>query len=76
MVFYTPVPDEYLQPPSDEERMFTEIPYGEATIVAEVLAEGVCQVVRVISSNPDDYLHPELQPGSQVMFMPVFRGQS
>lgn len=75
MIIYTPVPIELLLSFSGGERDFKEIPYGEATIIAEVLAEGTCKVVRVISSNPDDYMNPDLQPGCEVSFKPVFGGQ-
>jgi hypothetical protein len=56
MILYTPVPVDYLLSLSGKERNFKEIPYGDATIVAEVMEEGTYQVVRVISSNPDDYI--------------------
>lgn len=75
MILYTPVPVDYLLSLSGKERNFKEIPYGDATIVAEVMEEGTHQVVRVISSNPDDYMNPELQPGCQIIFKPVFQGQ-
>ncbi|HHX94245.1 MAG TPA: ribonuclease [Clostridia bacterium] len=75
MILYTPVPVDYLLSLSGKERNFKEIPYGDATIVAEVMEEGTYQVVRVISSNPDDYMNPELQPGCQITFKPVFQGQ-
>lgn len=73
MVIYTPVPVEWVMGTSGEERQFTEIPYGQATVIAEVMEDGTCKVVRLISSNPDDYMHPDLQPGSQVMFQPMFK---
>jgi len=73
MVIYTHVPAEWLMDNSGEERQFTEIPFGQATVIAEVMEDGTCKVVRLISSNPDDYMHPDLQPGSQVIFQPTFR---
>ena len=71
MVIYSPVPAEFLLSPPAEDRQFKEIPYGEARILTEVVGEGVCKVVRLISSNPEDYLNPDLQPGCEVLFKPV-----
>lgn len=73
MVIYTPVPVEALTQSPEEERRFTEIPFGDAVILAEVTPEGNCKVVRLISSNPDDFLNPDFQPGSEIMMAPVFQ---
>lgn len=75
MVIYTPMIFEWEIGTDGEERKFTEIPYGQATVIAEIMNDGVCRVERLISSNPDDYLHPDLQPGSQIMFQPSFQRQ-
>lgn len=73
MVIYTPIPVDFLFNYSeDKARRFTEFPYGEARVVAEMSAEGSYRVVRVISSDPQDFLRPELQPGSVIVFKPVF----
>ncbi len=72
MVIYTPIPVELLSSSESHERRFTEIPYGEARVIAETSAEGTCRIVRIISSNPDHYMQPELQPGSEIMLMPIF----
>jgi hypothetical protein len=63
MVIYTPVPVEWVMGSSGEERQFTEIPYGQATVIAEVTADGACKVVRLISSNPDDICIPACSQG-------------
>lgn len=73
MVIYTPIPADFLLSDQDKNRKFTEIPFGEAIVVAEISGEGVCKVVRLISSDPEDYLNPQLQPGCEVVYKPVFR---
>lgn len=72
MVIYTPIPVDSLFNSEDQDRQFTEFPYGDARVVAEISAQGSCRVVRVISTNPQDFLRPELQPGSEIALKPVF----
>jgi len=69
MILYTPVPAEMVY--SDESRELKEFSYGGATIITEVDAQGTCRVVRVISSDPDDYLIPTFQPGRAITYRPV-----
>ena len=73
MILYTPVPVELLF--SGSSREFKEVVFGEAKIITEVDAEGTCRIVRLISCNPDDYLNPDLQPGCEIKYKPVFGGQ-
>lgn len=72
MVIYTPIPVDQLLSSESHDRRFTEISYGEARLVAEISGEDVCRIVRIISSNPDHYMQPEMQPGSEITLMPVF----
>lgn len=66
MVIYSPWPAEMLY--SDQTREFVEVPFGEATLITEVDAQGVCKIVRLVSSDPADYLNPLLQPGMEIRY--------
>lgn len=46
------------------EPAYTEIAWNNATLLVEQTDENSARVVRLISSNPQDYLKPELQPGT------------
>ncbi|HZK23771.1 MAG TPA: YlzJ-like family protein [Oscillospiraceae bacterium] len=43
---------------------YTEISWQESTLVVEPLEMNTARVVRIISTNPEDYLNPQVQPGS------------
>lgn len=39
-------------------------------MIVEVFPDGKAQVVRLLSPNPQDYLNPRFQPGSEVVLHP------
>ncbi|NLP36623.1 MAG: hypothetical protein GX357_03095 [Firmicutes bacterium] len=43
---------------------YKEIKRNNAIIIVEESDHSAAKIVRVISTNPSDYLHPALQPGS------------
>nr|WP_207754904.1 YlzJ-like family protein [Desulforadius tongensis] len=43
-----------------------EINVGNATLVVEDKGFGRAQVVRLISTDPQDYLNPDFAPGTEV----------
>ncbi len=69
MVLYTVYPLEtvlegYASVPSE----YLELDYGTGCIVVEPLPPHSGKIVRIISSRPQDYLNPRLQPGSLISF--------
>lgn len=68
MVIYTIYPAEYvLQDISPDSRRYFTIDMDGRTFVME-LCDGNARIVRLVSTNPNDYLNPRWQPGSQVGF--------
>ncbi|NLY75843.1 MAG: hypothetical protein GX075_11165 [Firmicutes bacterium] len=41
-----------------------EIRRGETSLVAQALPDGQFKITRIISTDPQDYLKPEWQPGT------------
>ena len=74
MVIYTPVPLELLVSSTDKQK-FAEMQFGEAKLIIETAEDGSSKIHRVISTNPQDYLNPLLQPGSEVKYIPEISGR-
>jgi len=45
-----------------------EMHYQGKTLIVEPVDYYTGKLVRIISANPHDYLHPQLQPGSLIYF--------
>ena len=63
MVIYTPVPIEDVLKDYDKVKELKEINYQGRKLQVETLEDGRYKIVRIISSSPQDYLNPRLQPG-------------
>ena len=63
MVLYTPMPIEEVLKDQDKIREFKEIDYQGRKIQVEMLENGQYRIARILSSSPQDFLDPQLQPG-------------
>lgn len=71
MLYYTIVPTDELFDDSEENETSTsivEVQRSGMTMLVAPTTHGRGQIQRLISSNPADYLKPELQPGSEIFF--------
>jgi hypothetical protein len=64
MLLYTPLPIDMIMEGYDSEINLEEITYKGVTMQAQPLDNKTYKIIRIISSNPYDYLRPELQPGN------------
>ncbi|TDX42956.1 YlzJ-like family protein [Orenia marismortui] len=53
-----------------EERM--ELNYDGLTMEVKIDSANSGEIIRVISSDPNDYLNQQYQPGTKIEFKPVF----
>jgi hypothetical protein len=68
VVIYTVLPpDQVMGQGEREEPHYFTIEMDGKTFVME-LVNGSARIVRLVSTNPSDYLNPEWQPGKQVGF--------
>lgn len=66
-MLYTIVPPESLyEEDSWESPTEIEIKEGSVSLICQLVPNGEIKITRLISSNPQDYLKPEWQPGSLV----------
>jgi len=63
MVIYTPMLIEEVLKDYDKIKELKEINYQGKRLQVEMLESGQCRIVRILSSSPQDYLDPKLQPG-------------
>jgi len=61
MVLYTPLAIEDIYP--EEEVKYETISYQGKTVLAKQREDNHLQLVQLISTDPDDYLHPSFAPG-------------
>ena len=51
------------------EPVYTEMPWNNGgTLLVEEMGQNQAKVVRLISTDPQDYLNPAIQPGCMIEF--------
>ncbi len=70
MILYTIVPVEAVLEGNDSfEPVYDELPWKDGgTLLVEQCGLKKARIVRLLSSNPADYLDPAVQPGSIIEF--------
>lgn len=72
-IIYTPLPIELVLEGIDKDGPpYQELEVGGAKLLVEQVNTDTCRVVRLISTNPADYLKEEFQPGTELNFVPQF----
>ncbi len=72
-ILYTPLPIEQVLEGIDKDgRQYQEIDIGGVKLLVEQQSLESARVVRLISSNPMDYLNSKFQPGTELKFVPQF----
>jgi hypothetical protein len=70
MTFYTIMPTDQIYPHQHEKLTnYFEIMYNGVPIMVEHDGGSTLRVDRILSTNPADYLHGDIQPGS---IIPIF----
>lgn len=68
MILYTPLPLEQVLEGMDKKYNYKEIDVEGVKLLIEPIDIDQGKIVRVISSNPQDFLKPNLSPGSIIKF--------
>ena len=70
MIIYTPLPiEQVLEGNSDFSPDYKEIEKDGCILLIEPISFSEGRIVRLISSNPQEYLKPTLQPGEIIKLM-------
>ncbi|PLT31603.1 YlzJ-like family protein [Peribacillus deserti] len=71
MIIYTPMPHELIfENEAKEQLPVMEIDYMGIPVQVQLQSAFSCRVERIISTNPDDYLDPRIQPGAVLHYSP------
>ena len=63
MTLWTIVPEELILGQKPDMSPYEEIEFAGTKMLVEKIAAGQCRIVRLLSTDPADYLRSELQPG-------------
>lgn len=68
MILYTPMQLELVFAGMEEQQVSTEreVVINNSTLIVKDSSPGKARVVRLISTNPYDYLKPEYMPGAEI----------
>lgn len=74
MILWTIVPEEVVYRDQNQPvPVYEEIEYIGQKVVAQKISQNEFRVVRLLSTNPADYLRSELQPGRVITYKPVMQ---
>ena len=72
-IIYTPLPIELVLEGIDKEGPpYQEMEVNGVKLLVEQQSMDKCRVVRLLSTNPADFLKNEYQPGTELKFVPQF----
>ncbi|KYZ77126.1 hypothetical protein AXX12_03045 [Anaerosporomusa subterranea] len=63
MILWTIMPEELVFGQESYVDPYEEIEFAGAKMMVEKIAANQCRIVRIISTDPQDYLRSDLQPG-------------
>lgn len=66
MILYTVLPIEQVLEGIERERHFVDIEIQGVTMTIEPVSAEEAMIVRIISTDPRDFLKPALQPGRKI----------
>lgn len=73
MILYTTMPQELIFPASEQEyQKQSVVNMNGVQLVVQSHSQDRWEIVRLLSSNPNDYLDSKLQPGQLISLNPTF----
>jgi len=70
MILWTVMPIDMVFASSAPPPQYQEIVYAGTNVLVEKISPTQCRIVRLLTTNPADYLRPEIQPGVILNFEP------
>jgi hypothetical protein len=71
MTLWSILPTELVLNNIDEPPVYEEIQYNNIKMLVEKINPTQCKINRLLSTDPQDYLHPQMQPGSILTYKPI-----
>ena len=76
MILWSIVPPDIIFSDVNIEPIYEEVEYSGLKCVVEKINSAQCRIVRLLTTNPSDYLRNELQPGTILTYERMFKGLS
>lgn len=77
MILWTIVPEEMVLADQNQPNpTYEEIEYAGQKVVAQKISQNEFRVVRLLTTDPSNYLRTELQPGTVITYKPVIQALS
>lgn len=76
MLLYTPIPMEIVLEGLDKERTYREVQIDGITMIVERINDSESKIIKLISTNPSDFLNPAFQPGKILSYEVHFASDS
>ncbi|MDR3563552.1 MAG: YlzJ-like family protein [Negativicutes bacterium] len=71
MILWTVMPLELVFSSEYSPSPFEDIDYAGTKMMVERISDNERRVVRILSSAPEDFLRPEIQPGTVLRYQPA-----
>ena len=73
MIIWSIVPVDMVLNPTPLPPVYEEIDWSGIKCVVEKIGPAQCRVVRLVTTDPSDYMRAELQPGTILSYEPVVK---
>ncbi|SFL39097.1 YlzJ-like family protein [Pelosinus propionicus] len=74
MIFWSILPEEYVFSTNnllDSSPLYEEIQCNNIKLLVEKMGPTQCKISRLLTTNPQDYLLPDIQPGNILTYKPI-----
>lgn len=71
MIIYTPLPIDLVLAGFEQRHDWREMDIDGVTAVVEPTGQDRARIVRLISTDPNDFMNPRYAPGAEVVFRPL-----
>lgn len=71
MILYTTIPVEQVLAGFEQKRDWYELDIDGVTAVIEAAGPDRGRIVRILSTDPNDFMNPRFAPGTEVLFRPL-----
>jgi len=71
MTLWSILPAELVLNDVEKPPVYEEIQCNNIKMIVEKISPTQCKVSRLLTTDPQDYLHPQIQPGSILTYKPI-----
>jgi hypothetical protein len=68
VILWTPIPMEVVLAGMEDSPAYLEVEYNGRTLLLENIVHNQYKIVRLISTNPEEYLRNDNQPGTVITY--------